>query len=30
VSSRRGLLDYVRAHNVERYRAILVKFDLRK
>ncbi len=30
VSSRRGLLDYVRKHNVERYKAILVKFDLRK
>ncbi len=30
VSSRRGLLDYVRAHDVERYKAILVKFDLRK
>lgn len=30
VSSRRGLLDYVRKHDVERYKAILVKFDLRK
>lgn len=30
VSSRRGLLDYVRAHDVNRYKAILVKFDLRK
>ena len=30
VSRRRGLLDYVHRTDVERYRAILVKFDLRK
>ncbi|MBM4342028.1 MAG: 30S ribosomal protein S15 [Deltaproteobacteria bacterium] len=30
VSRRRGLLDYVHRTDVERYKAILVKFDLRK
>ncbi len=30
VSNRRGLLDYVKAHDIERYKAILATFDLRK
>jgi len=30
VSQRRGLLDYVRNTDVERYRTILVTFELRK
>jgi small subunit ribosomal protein S15 len=30
VSRRRGLLDYVHRTDPERYKAILVKFDLRK
>ncbi len=30
VSQRRGLLDYVHRCDVVRYKAILVKFDLRK
>ncbi|MSQ83424.1 MAG: 30S ribosomal protein S15 [Myxococcales bacterium] len=30
VSARRGLLDYVHRVSVDRYKAILVKFELRK
>ncbi len=30
VSQRRGLLDYVHSHDAERYKAILVRFELRK
>ena len=30
VSQRRGLLDYVRNHDVERYKTILATFELRK
>ncbi len=30
VSKRRGLLDYLRANDIERYRAIVKKLDLRK
>ncbi len=30
VASRRSLLDYVKANDIERYRAIVKKLDLRK
>jgi small subunit ribosomal protein S15 len=30
VSKRRGLLDYLKANDIERYRAIVKKLDLRK